>query len=60
MTDAQASEAARNLANVRWRGQVISRAIATIASRRAELDEDQLRDLRAIADYHPEDTDARD
>jgi hypothetical protein len=51
MTDPQeASEAARALANARWRGQVISRAISTLASRSGELTEDQLADLRAIAE----------
>lgn len=50
MADTQASEAARNLVNVRWRGQVINKAIATIASRSSELTPEQLADLRAIAD----------
>lgn len=50
MTDAQASEAARALAGARWRGQVITRAIATIADRQDELTGEQLADLRAIAD----------
>jgi hypothetical protein len=51
MDDAQqASEAARSLANARWRGQVISRAINTLASRSGELTAEQLADLRAIAD----------
>jgi hypothetical protein len=50
MSDAQASEAARSLANARWRGQVISRAIDTLRSRSNELSADQLADLRAIAD----------
>ena len=51
MADAQqdASEAARSLANARWRGQVITRAIATIGERRTELSPEQLADLRAIA-----------
>lgn len=56
MKDAQASEAARNLANARWRGQVIDRAIATLRSRSTELDAVQLADLRAIAEQR-EDTD---
>ena len=51
MPNAQASEAARDLANARWRGQVISRTIATIGQRRGELSPEQLADLRAIADY---------
>lgn len=50
MTDTQASEAARSLANARWRGQVINRAIDTLRSRSTELDAQQLADLRAIAD----------
>ena len=51
MADAHdASEAGRSLANQRWRGQVISRAIATLAERSGELSPDQLADLRAIAD----------
>jgi hypothetical protein len=52
MTDAQqdASEAARSLANSRWRGQVIDRAIAELARRSGELSPEQLADLRAIAD----------
>lgn len=49
MTDTQASEAARSLANARWRGQVINRAIDTLRSRSTELDAQQLADLRAIA-----------
>lgn len=48
--DTQASEAARNLANARWRGQVIGRAISTLAERSSELTPEQLADLRAIAD----------
>jgi hypothetical protein len=48
--DAVRSELARQAANARWRGQVISRAIATIASRRSELDTEQLEQLAAIAD----------
>lgn len=55
MTDTQASEAGRDLANARWRGRVISRAIATLAERSGELSPDQLADLRAIADQR-EDT----
>jgi hypothetical protein len=51
--DADASEAGRSLANARWRGQVISRAIATLAERSGELSPDQLADLRAIADRPP-------
>jgi hypothetical protein len=50
MSDAQASEAARALANARWRGAVISRAIDTLKSRSNELSAEQLADLRAIAD----------
>ena len=52
MADAQqdASEAARALANARWRGQVIGRAIETLAQRSSELSPEQLDDLRAIAD----------
>ena len=56
MADAQddtASEAARSLANSRWRGQVIGRAIETLRSRSNELDAGQLADLRAIADGPP-------
>jgi hypothetical protein len=45
-----ASEAARALANARWRGQVIGRAIETLAQRSSELSAEQLADLRAIAD----------
>lgn len=56
MADTQASEAARSLANVRWRGQVISRAISTLRSRSTELDAEQLADLREIAGQR-EDTD---
>jgi hypothetical protein len=48
-----ASEAARSLANTRWRGQVIDRAIETLRSRSNELDAQQLADLRAIADGPP-------
>jgi hypothetical protein len=48
-----ASEAARSLANTRWRGQVIGRAIETLRSRSNELDAQQLADLRAIADGTP-------
>ena len=51
MPDAQdASEAARSLANARWRGQVVNRALDTLAERRAELSPDQAHRLRAIAD----------
>jgi len=51
MADAHdASAAGRELANARWRGQVISRAIATLAERSGELSPDQLADLRVIAD----------
>ena len=50
MSDTQASEAGRDLANARWRGQVISRAIDTLRSRSTELSAEQLADLRAIAD----------
>jgi hypothetical protein len=50
MADTQASEAARSLANARWRGQVVSRAIATLEARSTELSDAQLADLRAIAD----------
>ena len=49
MTDTQASEAGRALADARWRGQVISRAIATLRSRSNELDAEQLAELDAIA-----------
>ncbi len=55
MTDAQASEAARSLANARWRGQVITRAISMLAERSGELTAGQLADLRAIADGPAED-----
>ena len=48
--DGTASEAARALANARWRGQVIGRAIETLAQRSSELSAEQLADLRAIAD----------
>ena len=48
--DGAASEAARALANQRWRGQVITRAMETIRDRRGELDAEQLADLRRIAD----------
>jgi hypothetical protein len=48
-----ASEAGRSLANARWRGQVVSRAIATLAERSGELSPGQLADLRAIADGPP-------
>jgi hypothetical protein len=48
-----ASQAGRSLANARWRGQVISRAIATLAERSGELSPDQIADLRAIADGTP-------
>jgi hypothetical protein len=37
MTDAQASEAARALANTRWRGQVVERAARTVVERVDEL-----------------------
>lgn len=53
MTDtaaSEASEAARALVNARWRGQVVSRAMRTLAERSGELTAEQLRDLRAIAD----------
>jgi hypothetical protein len=51
MADAHdASEAGRSLANTRWRGAVITRAIETLRSRSTELDAQQLQDLRAIAD----------
>jgi hypothetical protein len=53
MADADASEAARSLANARWRGQVITRALRTLAERSGELSPDQLADLRAIADGPP-------
>jgi len=54
MADAHdASEAARSLANQRWRGQVITRAIRTLAERSGELDAAQLADLRRIADGTP-------
>jgi hypothetical protein len=50
MPDAQdASEAARSLANVRWRGQVISRAIAELARRSGELSAAQLAQLAPFA-----------
>jgi hypothetical protein len=55
MTGAQESEAGRSLANVRWRGQVIAKAIETLRSRSTELDSQQLADLRAIAG--PEESD---
>jgi hypothetical protein len=43
MSDAQqASEAARQLANARWRGQVASRAAAVTAERIAELGDEQV------------------
>jgi hypothetical protein len=58
MDDAQqASVAARSLANARWRGQVINRAISTLASRSGELTEEQLADLRAIAEGQEADDD---
>ena len=57
MPNAQASEAARDLANARWRGQVIAKAISTIAERRGELSAEQIADLRAIADYQEDTTD---
>jgi hypothetical protein len=44
------SEQARAAAAARWRGQVISRAVATVASRSDELTDAQLADLRLIAD----------
>ena len=59
MADADASEAARALANARWRGQVIGRAIETLAQRSSELSPEQLADLRAIADG-PDGSDNRD
>lgn len=57
MSECAASEAARELANARWRGQVVSRAISTLAERSAELTPQQLADLRAIADGQTEDGD---
>ena len=57
MADAQASEAARSLANVRWRGQVVAKAISTLRSRSTELSAGQLADLRAIADQEGTDDD---
>jgi hypothetical protein len=37
MADTQASEAARALVNVRWRGQVAEKAAQVVISRAAEL-----------------------
>jgi hypothetical protein len=55
IADADArSEHASRAANARWRGQVIGRAIETLRSRSNELDEQQLADLRAIAEEAPE------
>lgn len=53
MTDTQASEAARSLANTRWAGQVVTRALETLASRSDELTDEQRDAVRAIADGEP-------
>ena len=53
MSNAQAepvSEAARTLAAKRWGSTVVRGAVATLAERRAELDETLRAQLRQIAD----------
>lgn len=57
MTDAQTTEAARSLAHARWGRTVVRSAVATLAERRAELDEALKAELREIADS-PADGDA--
>lgn len=54
MSTPDASTAARELNRARWGGQVINRAIATLASRRNELDAQQLAELDAIANGEPD------
>jgi len=49
MTDAQTSEAARALANARWGGTVIRRAINELAERRDDLDQEQRAALAFLA-----------
>ena len=53
MASAQSSDAARELANARWAGQVVTKALETLASRSAELSPEQLAQLAEIADGEP-------
>jgi len=52
MADTNVSEAARELIRARWGtpSPVLSRAVATLAERRGELDESLRAQLREIAD----------
>lgn len=56
MTDAQASEAARSLANARWRGQAVEKAARTVLARVDELPLTMRAQLHlATADQEPGD-----
>ncbi len=50
MTDTQASEAARSLSKARWGNQVLSRSVAVVVERQAELSPAELAELRAITE----------
>jgi hypothetical protein len=50
MADADASEAARTLAQARWGDQRVRAAVALLVERRDELTEPLLADLRSVTD----------
>jgi hypothetical protein len=50
MIDAQASEAARSLARIRWGATVLGKAVETVLQRAAQLDDTQRAALGAAID----------
>jgi hypothetical protein len=54
MSNADASEAARQLARARWGTATLDRAVVEVVSRAAELTADQRAELSAAATGQPE------